>query len=353
MTEKNSKDEIDILSLFSLIGKKTNSLLVLIINFFISFLNLIVSLLYLVKRNYLILLISLIIGSLVGYFYEKNLYVPQYQTTLTLSPNFGSTYHLYENIKFYQSLIVQKDFEKLSDVLNIDSSFTKFIISFSIEPYKNEELNLEGFEKLLNMADSTTALTLSYSEYADKIPFESYISHVIKLKLTNNKVPPLLEHSIITAIEKNKYYRDKKNTYLKNLKIKREYVEASIQKIDTLLFAKKGMDNDDLKRKNLGTTILLDKNQNTDLELKLFDNYSTLNNELIYINNELNKKANIINIISSFPMTAEILNKSKNHYIISGSFLFLFTLIIILFNRINALLRQDPNFKIKHVNYKK
>ena len=36
MTEKNSKDEIDVLSLFSLIGKKTNSLLVLIINFFIS-----------------------------------------------------------------------------------------------------------------------------------------------------------------------------------------------------------------------------------------------------------------------------------------------------------------------------
>ncbi|MBL6871551.1 MAG: hypothetical protein ISQ95_03040 [Flavobacteriales bacterium] len=353
MTEKNSKDEIDVLSLFSLIGKKTNSLLVLIINFFISFLNLIVSLLYLVKRNYLILLISLLIGSLIGYFYEKNLYVPKYQTTLTLSPNFGSTYHLYENIKFYQSLIRQEDFEKLSDILKIDSTEAKSLLSISIEPYKNEELNLKGFEQLLNMADSNTGLTLTYSEYADKIPFESYISHVIKLNLSNNKIPPQLEHSIITALEKNKYYRDKKNTYLKNLKIKREYVEASIQKIDTLLFAKKGTDNDAFNRKNLGTTILLDKSQNTNLKLKLFDNYSTLNNELIYINNELNKKANIINIISSFPMIAEISNENKSPNIVIGLFLFLFTLIIILFKRINALLGQDPNFKIKLVNYKK
>ena len=353
MIEKNSKDEIDVLSLFSLIGKKTNSLLVLIINFFISFLNLIISILYLVKRNYLILLISLIIGSIVGYFYEKNLYVPQYQTTLTLSPNFGSTYHLYENIKFYQSLIVQKDFEKLIVYLKIDSTEAKSLLSISIEPYKNESLNLKNFKRLLNTADSTTALTLSYSKYSNKIPFESYLSHVIKLKLSNNKVPPLLETSIITAIEENKYYRDKKNTYLKNLKIKREYVEASIQKIDTLLFAKKGTDIGDLNSKNSGTTILLDKNQNTNLDLKLFNNYSTLNNELIYINNELNKNTNIINIISSFPKTAEISNKSKNHYIISGSFLFLFTLIIILFKRINAILGQNPDFKVNLVNYKK
>lgn len=349
MTEKNSKDEIDVLSLFSLIGKKTNSLLVLIINFFISFLNLIVSLLYIVKRNYLVLLISLLIGSLIGYFYEKYLYVPHYQTTLTLNPNFGSTYHLYKNIKFYQSLIEQKDFEKLSDILNIDSSFTKFIISFSIEPYKNESLNLKNFKRLLNTADSTTALTLSYSEYADKIPFESYISHVIKLKLTNNKVPTQLEHSIITAIEKNKYYRDKKNTYLKNLKIKREYVEASIQKIDTLLFAKKETDIDDLNSKNSGTTILLDKNQNTHPELKLFDNYSKLNNELIYINNQLNKNANVINIISSFSKTAEISKENKTPYIVSGLFLFLFTLIIILFKKISAFLSQNVNFKINHI----
>ena len=242
------------------------------------------------------------------------------------------------------------------------------IVSFSILPILSQCILILGipksslvvcnfrlFDNLGGCSIPTPKLQF-FGEYSCSL--KSFISHTnffildIKLKLTNNKIPPQLEHSIITAIEKNKYYRDKKNTYLKNLKIKREYVEASIQKIDTLLFAKKGMDNDDLNRKNLGTTILLDKNQNTNLELKLFDNYSTLNNELIYINNELNKKANIINIISSFPMTAEISNKSKNHYILSGSFLFLFTLIIILFKRINELIGQDPNFKIPLVNFK-
>jgi len=325
MIEKNSKDEIDILSLFSLIGKKTNSLLVLIINFFISFLNLILSILFLFKRNYLILLISLIIGSLVGYFYEKNLYVPQYQTTLTLSPNFGSTYHLYENIKFYQSLINQKDFEKLNVYLNLDSTELKSILSISIKPYKNESLNLKNFKKLLSSADSSTGLSLSYDQFSDKIPFESYSSHVITLKTTKSKIPIQLEQSIIKSLENNKYYLNLKNTHLKNLKIKKEYVLASIQKVDTLLFGKKR----NLNSENLGTTIVLDKNQNENIDLQLFDRYTKLRNELVEINFQFKDKENVINTIDSFKLVGRL----NNHiaYMYYGAFiLFLITFFTLL-----------------------
>ena len=324
MTEKNSKDEIDILSLFSLIGKKSNSLLVLIINFFISFLNLIISILYLFKRNYLILLISLIIGSLTGYFYEKNLYVPQYKTTLTLSPNFGSTYHLYENIKFYQSLIDQKDFEKLNVYLNLDSTDAKFLTSISIKPYKNESLNLKNFKKLLSTADSTTSLSLSYKEFADKIPFESYSFHVITLKTTKSKIPIQLEQSIIKSLEKNEYYSSIKIMYLKNLEIKKEYVKSSIQKLDTLLFSKNFNTEESSKRGNLGTTILLEESKNQNIELKLFDRYTFLRDELIKINYEMENKKNVINTIDSFKFVGRL----NNHiaYMYYGAFiLFLIT----------------------------
>ena len=343
MIEKNSKDEIDILSLFSLIGKKTNSLLVLIINFFISFLNLIISILYLVKRNYIILLISLIIGLLTGYFYEKNLYVSQYQTTLTLSPNFGSTYHLYENIKFYQSLIEQKDMEKLNAYLNLDSTDAKFLTSISIKPYKNESLDLKNFKRLLNTADSTTSLTLDYKEFANKIPFESYSFHVITLKTTKVEIPTQLEESIIKSLENNKYYLNLKNTYLKNLKIKKEYVLASIQKVDTLLFGKKK----NLNSENLGTTIVLDKNQNEDTDLQLFDRYTDLRNELVEINFQFKDKENVINTIDSFNELGVNVS-TKNYILYGGLFLFLIMLLVLIFYHIYIL---NPNLKFKKLDY--
>ena len=343
MIEKNSKDEIDILSLFSLIGKKTNSLLVLIINFFISFLNLIISILYLVKRNFIILLISLIIGLLTGYFYEKNLYVSQYQTTLTLSPNFGSTYHLYENIKFYQSLIEQKDIEKLNAYLNLDSTDAKFLTSISIKPYKNESLNLKNFKKLLNTADSTTSLTLDYKEFANKIPFESYSFHVITLKTTKVEIPTQLEESIIKSLENNKYYLNLKNTYLKNLKIKKEYVLASIQKVDTLLFGKKK----NINGENLGTTIVLDKNQNEDIDLQLFDRYTNLRNELVEINFQFKDKENVINTIDSFNELGVNVS-TKNYILYGGLFLFLIMLFVLIFYHIYIL---NPTLKFKKLDY--
>ena len=343
MTEKNSKDEIDILSLFSLIGKKTNSLLVLIINFFISFLNLIVSLLYLVKRNYLILLISLIIGLLTGYFYEKNLYVSQYQTTLTLSPNFGSTYHLYEEIKFYQTLIEQKDFEKLNVYLNLDSADVKFLTSISIKPYKNESLNLKNFKRLLSTADSVTALTLSYGEFEDKIPFDLYKLHVITLGLNSKNVPIEIEKIIIESVENNIYFKNKKETFIENLKIKKEYVLASIQKLDTLLFG----DKKNLNSENLGTTIVLDKNQNENIDLQLFDRYTSLRNELVEINFQFKDKENVINTIDSFNESGGNVS-NKNYILYGGLFLFLIMLLVLIFYHIYIL---NPHLKFKKLDY--
>jgi hypothetical protein len=271
---------------------------------------------------------SLIIGALIGYVYEKKLYVPEYQATLTLCPNFESTYHLYENIKFYQSLIEQKDFEKLNVYLNIDSTEVKSLVRISIKPYRNESLNLKNFKSLLSIADSTTSLSLSYEEFANKLPFESYSFHVITLKTTKSKIPIQLEELIVQSLEKDEYYLSRKNTYLKNLEIKKEYVKSSIHKIDTLLFSKNFNNEGSSKRSDLGTTIFLDDKKHQDIELKLFDRYTFLRDELIKINYEMENKKNIINTIDSFKVVGNLNNNIA--YIYYGAlFLFLFTFFIL------------------------
>ena len=351
MTEKNSKEEIDILSLFSLIGEKTNSLFVSIINFFINILNLITQLLYLLKRNYLLVLGFLIVGNFIGYIYNKKIYQAIYKTTLTLSPNFGSTYHLYKNIKFYQSLIEQKDFEKLSIYLNIDSIDAKSLISISIEPYKNELYNLKNFNKLLNAADSTTGLSLSYDDFENKIPFESYAFHVLTLQTIKSEIPKQLEESIINYIENNKYFKNKKKIYLENLIIKKKHLKASVQKLDTLLFSKESKSLSNFDGSTKGPTILLKESQDNDLKYKLFSRYEHLNNELIFINNEIANKEYVINKISSFKHLLKSKSKFKS-YIISVISL-LIALIIILAKDVIKNLNNNSDLLINKLNYKK
>jgi hypothetical protein len=145
---------------------------------------------------------AVIIGVLMGYTFEKKFYKPTYTSTLTLSPNFGSTYQLYGNIDFYQNLIKEQNFEKLKSYLNLDSSDSKSLKGISIEPYTNELLKLKNFRTLLGSADSITATNLNYDDYNKSIPFDSYSRHVITLELNNNKVP--------THIEKKNYRKYRK-----------------------------------------------------------------------------------------------------------------------------------------------
>jgi hypothetical protein len=127
------------------------------------------------------------------------------------------------------------------------------------------------------------------------------------------------------------------------LKIKKEYVLASIQKVDTLLFRKKK----NLNSENLGTTIVLDKNQNENIDLQLFDRYTKLRNELVEINFQFKDKENVINTIDSFNELGE--NVSKKNYILNGGlFLFLIMLLVLIFYHIYIL---NPNLNFKKLNY--
>jgi hypothetical protein len=343
MNEKQNNDqEIDLLSLFSMLSKKINSVFILIINQLISVINLFIKLLSLVRKNYLLLSTAVIIGVLMGYTFEKKFYKPRYTSSLTLSPNYGSTYQLYGNIEFYETLIKEQNFEKLKSYLNLDSSDSKSLEGISIRPYTNELLKLKNFKSLLKAADSITATNLNYNDYNENIPFDSYSRHVITLKLINNKIPTYIEKRIIDNIENNIYYKNKKETYLENLEIKKQYILESIEKLDTLLFAEKNKPEGE----NSGTTIVLDDNQKENIDLQLFDRYKTIRNELVEINYEMNDKKNVINTIDSF---SDIGSEEDSNSIIfiTSILLFLMTLFLILISELYKKFSNGSSLKIK------
>ena len=346
MNEKQNNEEVDIISLFNLLANKTKSFFILIINLLISVFNLFISLLNIIKKNYVLLLSAAIIGGLIGYTYQKKFYKPTYTSSLTLSPNFGSTYQLYGNIKFYETLIKEQDFKKLKSCLNLDSTDSKSLKGISIKPYTNELLKLKNYRHLLGNADSITAVDFKYEDYISKIPFDSYSRHVITLELNNNKVPTYIEKKIVENIENNIYYKNKKETFLENLEVKKLYVLESIEKLDTLLFSEK----ENAESENSGTTIVLDDNQKENIDLQLFDRYKTIRNELVEINFELNDKKNVINTIDSFSDIGS--EEEFNFFILTTLLLFLMTLFLIIIYDINKKLSNGSYvLKINKLNY--
>lgn len=352
MTEKyNKEEEVDLLVIFSLIGKKINNLMIFLINLIINILNLFFKTVYFIKKKILILTISIVIGGFLGFIYQSYFSAPTYVTSMTLRPNFNSTIQLYKNIEFYQSLIEQKDYVKLEEHLNINHTEAQSLEEFSVQPYKSESMKLITFKNMLHLADSNTAAKLSYEEFTDKIAFENFSNHIITLKLKKREVPTQLTSSIVKSIVNNNYYANIQDTYIENLKIKRESINLSIQKLDSLLFFYKQKSQEETKKENAGTNIYMADNNNQSIEVELFGKYSSFNEQLIEINEDLNDKFNIVNIVSSFTQTGKLENNfGKLSLFFSALICFLITFCLLILIEVNKILVTNSKIEIKKLS---
>jgi hypothetical protein len=100
---------------------------------------------------------------------------------------------------------------------------------------------------------------------------------------------------------------------------------------------------------NSGTTVVLDDNQNKNIDLQLFDRYTSLRNELVEINTELNDKKKVINTIDSFSKVGSIV--SAKYIILSPLLLFLLSLFLILIHDLNRKLSNGYSLKLKKLIY--
>ena len=80
----------------------------------------------------------LVIGGSLGAIYQYGLKDPQYESSMTVEPNYGSSVQLYKNIEYYLNLIKQDDFERLASSLGITEQEAETISWIEAEPYSNE-----------------------------------------------------------------------------------------------------------------------------------------------------------------------------------------------------------------------
>ncbi|NVJ88515.1 MAG: hypothetical protein HWD82_03645, partial [Flavobacteriaceae bacterium] len=133
----NQEEEIDLGSLFKIIGKGFSNLFNFIANIFKGIFHFIITFLIFIKQNIIKISVATILGAAIGAYLQFNT-PTQYASDLLVEPNFKSVMQLYTNVQFYNDLVKQKDTLGLQKTFNLTKEEAASLKKFSVEPVINE-----------------------------------------------------------------------------------------------------------------------------------------------------------------------------------------------------------------------
>jgi len=294
------EEEVDLGHIFLIIGRGFSNLFHFIRNIFKSIFIWFLSFLLFIRRNFKLLVLGSILGALLGGVYEFVLKTPTYESSMTVEPNFGSAVQLYKNIDFYQSLVKQKDVERLSSSLNITKEEASNLTLIKAKPYANKNQILLAYKNFISDLDSSTVKMIDYETFAKEQPVESFRYHIVNIQSKDKYVFNKLPNPIISSIIQNTYYDKVKSTSYSNLISKKNALNSSMSELDSLKALYKEVMLAESKKVNSGTNIYMSNINESDKEVVVFDKYMIMNDEMIRVNKQLTEENEVINIVSSF-----------------------------------------------------
>lgn len=297
--ENTASDEVDLGSLFKIIGKGIQNFFNAIGRFFAALYHYLILFLLFLRNNALKLGLSIFVGAAVGLYLD--LTEPAlYSSKMVVEPNFKSTQQLYNNIAFYHELVKQKDTSLLAKSLNISAKEASKLKGFYIEPLKNENEKYEAFTKFTQEVDTALVENISIKDFKKGFSDFDYKYHQIKVKSTNSVIFSKLGRPIVSSLENNPYYKNLKMINDKNFLQNQEVLVKSLLEIDTLRKIYNEVLLTEAKKMETGTSITLAQGVKKTEEVELFNESLKLNEELIE-NNTQNAMANdILNVVSTF-----------------------------------------------------
>lgn len=345
---QSKEDDIDITQLFVLIGKGLSGIVIFFTSIVKTLFSWFLRFILFIRANLKKMILAALIGAGLGAVYQYALKEVQYESSMTVEPNFGSAIQLYKNIDFYFSLIEQDDYERLAESLNISAEEAQNISRIEVEPYSNDSQSLMSFKDFVGELDSLTVNLIDYKTYVKKQPVESYKYHLIKVTSKDKFIFDKLEDPIINSITKNKYYDKVKSTSYLNLMSRKNALLESITELDSLRSLYKKVLLAESAKENSGTNIFLSQVENENEQLFVFDKYMLMNQELIKVNKQLMEEDKVINVVSSFNSIGMKINDWYRNFAVIGFIAgFMFLMLLLLFKEINQLLINYEHTRIE------
>jgi hypothetical protein len=338
--KQNNDEEVDLGSLFTVIGKGFKNFFNFIGNIFKGIFHRLILILLFLKLHVLKFSVAVLIGGIVGFFLESNKET-KFSSNLIVKPNFESTQLLYENINYYNDLVKQQNTKHLASIFKIDTSKAAALRKFEITPLMNSNDIINAYDNFILEVDTLTVKSYDFDNFESSFTDFDYLVHNIEVQATVSDIFSELENTIINSIEKNTFFNKIKNLTKENLNTKDSILKANFIEVDSLRSVYMRAILEGAKNNSNGTNIDLGSKSNITKENDLFEIDRKIIYDLSQTYEDIATKSDVINIISNFkPEGSEIKGITKNLIFIMAVLGFLLTLFIILLFDLNKYLED-------------
>jgi hypothetical protein len=339
-SNNNNEEEVDLGSLFVIIGKGFSKFFNFIGNIFKAIFHGIISILIFLKKNIIKIGIATIIGGGLGAFFEVKK-IDSYSSDLLVKPNFKSARQLYNNVNYYNDLVKQKDTASLEKTFNINKTTAASLKGFTIEPVKTENDIIKSYNDFILEVDTTTVKSYTYDEFKLSFSDFDYKVHQINVIAQKNNVFTGLDDVIISSVVKNKYFDRVKTLTNESLNRTDSLLRQNLGQIDSLRKVYMQVMLEEAKRQTSGTNIDLGGEKRTTKELELFETNRKINSDLRGIVKDKSEKHEVINVISNFqPIGYAIKGVTKNYVFLLGVLGAIFMILFLLLKQLNGYLNN-------------
>lgn len=333
---KSNEEEVDLGSLFVIIGKGFKNFFNFIGNIFKGIFDFIITILIFLKKNSIKIGGLALIGGIIGFFIQYKT-PTSYGADLLVEPNFNSVMQLYNNIEYYNDLVKQKDTLTLAKTFNINQKSAGSLKEFAMEPIINQNDIINAYNDFVLEVDTTTIKSYDFEEFKTGFTELNYKIHKISVLSKENDVFPKLGKVILSSVMDNKYFDRVKNIINENLNITDSIYRQSIGQLDSLRKVYMQVMLEESKKQTNGTNIDLGGTKNTTKELEIFNTNKRVIKDLREVAEEKSQKYEVINVISDFqPIGYEIKGITKSYaflFAVLGAVLMISILLLIQLNK--------------------
>ncbi|WP_298946021.1 hypothetical protein [uncultured Polaribacter sp.] len=334
-SHNNNEEEVDLGSLFKIIGKGFQNLFNFIGNIFKGIFHFFISILIFLKDNIVKIGIAAFIGFAIGVFIQVKS-ADKYESQMLVQPNFKSANQLYNNISYYNDLVKQKDTANIQKTFKIDKETAASLKKFTIEPIINENDIINSYNDFILDVDTTTVKSYNFEDFKASFSLLDYKIHKINVVSEKSDVFNKLDEVILSSVIKNKYFNRVKELTNENLNRTDSLLRTNLAQIDSLRVVYTKVMLEEAKKQNSGTSIDLGGKMRTTKELELFETNRKINAELEDIVKDKSEKYEVINVISNFqPIGSEIKGVTRNiafQLSVLGALAMIFILLLIKIN---------------------
>ena len=334
-SHNNNEEEVDLGSLFKIIGKGFQNLFNFIGNIFKGIFHFFISILIFLKDNIVKIGIAAFIGFAIGVFIQVKS-ADKYESQMLVQPNFKSANQLYNNISYYNDLVKQKDTANIQKTFKIDKETAASLKKFTIEPIINENDIINSYNDFILDVDTTTVKSYNFEDFKASFSLLDYKIHKINVVSEKSDVFNKLDEVILSSVIKNKYFNRVKELTNENLNRTDSLLRTNLAQIDSLRVVYMKVMLEEAKKQNSGTSIDLGGKMRTTKELELFETNREINEELEDIVKDKSEKYEVINVISNFqPIGSEIKGVTRNiafQLSVLGALAMIFILLLIKIN---------------------